>query len=75
MRKLLSFLNLLEQSCIHYKLNKIRDSILVEVSVPGQRWEIEFFANNQVEVERFISTGEIENETALDYLFQNFSDQ
>lgn len=74
MRKLLSFLSMLEQNCIHYKLNKTRDSILVEVAVPGQRWEIEFFANNQIEVERFISTGEIEDDTSLDSLFKNFSD-
>ena len=40
MRNLLSFLESLEANKIYYRLNKIRDSILVEIAVPGQRWEI-----------------------------------
>lgn len=41
MDKLLLFLNKLEVNDIFYKLSKVRDSILVEVAVPGQRWEVD----------------------------------
>jgi len=38
---------------------------MVLLTVPGQRWEIEFLGNGSVEVERFISNGEICGEEAL----------
>ena len=41
--KFIKFLEKLEDKNIYYKLNKIReDSIMVEVTIPGQRWEIEY---------------------------------
>ena len=39
------FLDLLESRKIYFTLSRIRDSVLVEVSVPGERWEVEFFAD------------------------------
>lgn len=37
------FLNRVEDNHIFYKISKVRrESIMVEVTVPGQRWEIEF---------------------------------
>lgn len=45
MRKLIDFLEKLEEKKIYYRLNIIRDSIMVEIAVPGQRWEVEFFAD------------------------------
>lgn len=72
--KLLPFLKKLEQYNIYYKLNRIRDSILVEIVVPGQRWEVEFFEDDTVEVEKFISEGFIHGETELNTLFACFSD-
>ena len=74
MEKLLEFLNQLEEKKIYYRLNRIRDSILVEIAVPGQRWEVEFFADGEVQVEKFLSSGEIQNELELEVLFDNFSD-
>ena len=50
LNKLIDFLDKLEDRRIYYRLNKIRDGILVEVSVPGQRWEIEFLADCIIEV-------------------------
>ena len=67
-RKLLAFLDQLEQEKLWYRLEHIRDSIMVAVSVPGERWEVEFFEDGAVEVERFLSTGRIEGEDALDVL-------
>jgi len=37
MKKLIEFLNALEESGIYYKLNKVRDAIMVEIAVPGER--------------------------------------
>ena len=67
-RKLLAFLDQLEQEQVWYRLERVRDSIMVTVSVPGERWEIEFFDDGLVEVERFRSAGTIEGEDALDLL-------
>ena len=63
----------------YYRLNKVREnSIMVEIAVPGERWEVEFITYDDkeyvVEVERFISNGEIGNEKELDVLFDEFSD-
>jgi len=74
MDKLLDFLDKLDSKNIYYRLNKIRDSILVEIAVPGERWEVEFFADGDIQIERFISTAEILGESGLEILFQNFSD-
>jgi hypothetical protein len=38
---------------------------MVVVAVPGERWEVEFFDDDSVEVERFVSNGEIETEDVL----------
>jgi hypothetical protein len=55
--KLLAFLDRLEQVKIHYRLAHVRDSIMVEIAVPGERWEVEFFDSGEIEIERFVSTG------------------
>jgi hypothetical protein len=67
--KLLGFLDRLDAAGIGYRLNHVRDSLMVEVAMPGERWEVEFFEDGHVEVERFRSGGEIEGESALDGLF------
>ena len=68
--RLLSFLSRLEESKIAYSLNHVRDdAIMVEIAVPGQRWEVEFLADGTVDVERFASTGSLCGEDALAELF------
>ena len=74
MDRLLPFLDRLEEKKIYYRLNRVRDAIMVEVAVPGERWEIEFFEDNHIEVERFVSDGEILDERELHDLFKRFSD-
>ena len=66
--KLLRFLDQLELAKLAYRLEHVRDSIMVVVAVPGERWEVEFFDDGQVEVERFSSSGKIESEDILDRL-------
>jgi hypothetical protein len=50
------------------------DTLMVCVAVPGQRWEIEFFENGTVEVERFVSTGVEEISSALEEVLQYFAE-
>lgn len=74
MKDLIGFLNELENRKIYYRLNKVRDNIMVEIAVPGQRWEVEFFENGNIEIEKFISDGTLFDHSELKYLFEKYSD-
>ena len=50
------------------------DAIMVLVTVPGERWEIEFLGDGSVEVERFLSNGEICGEEVLHELLSKYAD-
>ena len=65
---LIRFLGQLDQAKIWYRLEHVRDSIMIVATVPGQRWEIEFLEDGEVEVERFISSGRIEGGDLLERL-------
>jgi hypothetical protein len=72
---LLSFLNDLRRAKIHYRLSQHRDNaIMVEVTVPGERWEVEFLDDGTVEAERFTSAGSIRDAGALDEILAKHSD-
>ena len=73
--KLVTFLNQLEQERISYTLAHHRDeTIMVNVAVAGERWEVEFFEDGSVEVERFVSSGEINGEEVFSELFAMYSE-
>lgn len=55
--RLLEFLDRLDDARLVYTLAHMRDSVMISVAVPGERWEIEFLADSEIEVERFISRG------------------
>ena len=74
MKRIIDFLNELEKRSIYYRINKIRDSIMIEIAVPGQRWEVEFFNDEHIEIEKFVSSGEIYDENELEVLLLNYSD-
>lgn len=74
LRKLLGFLDRLEECKISYRLEHVRDSIMITVAVPGERWEVEVFDDNHVEIERFVSAGSIAGEEAFDELISIHSD-
>jgi hypothetical protein len=74
MEKIIEFLDKLEDVKIYYKLNKVREAIMVEIAVPGERWEVEFMGDHTVQVERFKSDGNIKDESELEILFKDFSD-
>lgn len=75
LKKLNDFLNKLQENHIFYRLSKVRkESIMVEVAVPGQRWEIEFMEEGTVEIEKFISDGQYYDGKEIEILFRDFSD-
>jgi hypothetical protein len=56
--KVLDFCAALDQRKAHYELLVARpEALMVLLSVPGERWEIEFFADGHIELERFVSQG------------------
>jgi uncharacterized membrane protein len=58
MRPLLDFLDELDSHKISHRLDRARDdAIMVQINTPGEYWEVEFFANGEVEVERFTTQG------------------
>ena len=74
--KLTLFLQNLEQQEISYTLAHHRDeAIMVTVAVPRERWEVEFLLDGSVEIEKFISNGEIAGEEALSEFFARYSEQ
>ena len=74
--KLLHFLTKLEQSKISYSLAHHREeTVMVMAAIPGERWEIEFFADGSVEVERFGSKGEMGDESLFLELFATNDEQ
>jgi hypothetical protein len=77
MDRLLSFLCSLENNRIHYTLQHNRgEAIMVLIAVPGQRWEVEFFADGHVEIERFVSTedGVVSDASLLEVLLRDYGD-
>jgi hypothetical protein len=74
-RSLLDLLARLKSAHIFYTLSDHTEgAIMVEVSVPGERWEIEFHEDGQIGVEVFATKGGIQSESALEDLFRRFSD-
>jgi len=74
MEKLFSFLEELKKRSIFFSLGQSRENaVMVSVVVPGERWEVEFFRDGAVEIEKFKSNGEIFDEKEIDSLFEKFS--
>ncbi|MEK6407619.1 MAG: hypothetical protein AABN34_11705 [Acidobacteriota bacterium] len=72
--KLIAFLIDLEQRGINYTVAHNRDEgIMVIAAAPGERWEIEFIDDGSVEVERFISDGQICGEEVLAELIARYA--
>jgi hypothetical protein len=73
LQKLIMFLTKLDENDIYYRLNKIRDSIMAEIAVPSQRWEVEFMPDGRIEIEKFITENKIFDENEIEVLFRKFS--
>ena len=72
--KLTKFLDRLDDTDLHYTLSSVREgAIMVGVTIPGERWEIEFVADGDVEIEVFKGDGEIHDYSIIEDLFQRHS--
>lgn len=67
--RLIGLLNRLDDAKIHHTLRHSRyDAIMITANVPGERWEIEFLLDGDVDVEVFRSNGEIHEEAQIETL-------
>jgi hypothetical protein len=67
METALTFCTTLQQRGARYEILVVRpDALMVAVTVPGERWEIEFFSDGRVELERFVSQGVEERSSAVE---------
>jgi hypothetical protein len=75
--RLVDLLNRLDDAHIYYALLHTRDdSVMVDVSLPGSHWEIEFLTDGSIEVERFRSVAGVEGDPEiLEELFANIHGQ
>ena len=64
--RLLDFLNRLDQAHIFYKLDHTRpDSVMIDIPLPGWRWEVEFMVDGSIDIERYRSIAGVENDPEL----------
>ena len=63
------------ENSLHVSAHYRDNALMVTVGVPGERWETEFLDDGSVEVETFISDGEIYGEHILQTLFERYADQ
>jgi hypothetical protein len=69
-----AFLSQLDASGTHYSLTVREGAVMVHVALPGERWEVEFFAGREPEVEVFRSDGTIGGQEKVAELLRNAAD-
>ena len=61
LKDVLQFCNALNERHASYKLSVDRpEAIRVTLDVPGERWEIDFFPDGDVELDRYVSQGVVQ---------------
>ena len=69
LQTLLEFLNEIERCKISYRIEHNRDeALMVLIAVPGERWEVEFFADGRIEFESFSDSSGVRATTANELL-------
>ena len=75
-RQLLSLLDRLDKLKVPHHVRLSRDdAIMVVAHAPGEYWEIEFLQDGDVDIERYRSDGNIDDESVLQELFDLWSDE
>jgi hypothetical protein len=85
LENLLEFLRQLDHHKIFFRLSRPRDEAImvepsyrrasrVEIVVPGERWEVEFFSDGHTEIEIFGPSSGVIGEANLERLWTQFSD-
>ncbi len=69
------FIRELDASRTQYEVTSVREgAVMVEVTLPGERWEVEFFENRDPEIEVFVSDGTIHGPEKLAELREKAKD-
>ncbi|HVU30367.1 MAG TPA: hypothetical protein VHE36_08215 [Sphingomicrobium sp.] len=69
------FLRELDDTRTYYRLTSVREgAVMVEVALPDERWEIEFFDDRDPEIEVYRSDGTIFGPEKLDELRKRTSE-
>ncbi len=64
--RLLAFLDRLDAAHVQYALGHARpESVMVDISLPGWRWEVEFMLDGSIEIERYQSVTGVEDDLQL----------
>jgi hypothetical protein len=59
--RLVEFVNRLDAAHVSYTLGHTRpESVMVDIALPGWRWEVEFMLDGSVEIERYRSVAGVE---------------
>ena len=67
---LYQFITDLEDHHVAFRLDHVRpDSVMIDIAVPGERWEVEFFGDGTVEIERFTSDGVTSDQAVLSQMW------
>jgi hypothetical protein len=75
LKKLTDFLDRLDGTEIHYTLTSVREgAVVVGVTIPDERWEIEFMADGDIEIEIFRSDGEVRDFSVIEDLFERHAE-
>jgi len=72
LQKVIDFLERLRAAELAFRLDSVREAVMVEVMTPDEHWEVEFFPDGHVEVEVYSSDGGeagLEDESSLERLF------
>ncbi|MBY0523910.1 MAG: hypothetical protein K2R98_10960 [Gemmataceae bacterium] len=73
--QMLALLQRLDEAKISYRLQNSREgAVSVLAFAPGEYWEIDFLADDSMDIERFRSDGRIHDATMLEELFALWSE-
>jgi len=67
LKVLLNFLEKLDDVKLYYKLNKVRESIMVEIAVPRERWEVEYMEDGSIVLLMHLAQKSVVNRTNVLY--------
>jgi len=73
LEQFLAFVAHLQEEKIHFALKCVRDAIMVTIVTPPAYYEIEFFANGEIEVQKF-AAGHVTS-TTLDEITKIVTDE
>ncbi len=70
LKSFIAFIDRLDEEDIQYTITSSREGVAtVGVTVDEEHWQFEFLTNGRVEVQVFVSDGEVEGESGIDRFF------